>query len=248
MLSSPGYSGNVSMAWLPDKLMTKTLSNHTAWAQIVKQFLILISGIETKSQEDMDKGGRENFVMSEYNRWVDILRQKFPDAAVHPWLRHTTGTRIKEVDGSYIFRNFQEGLRIIHRDLNVVWAAVVKEGLSGRGKEEVWCRFCYLYWCKIICKIKADEVTPVDFEYKKVETKKWIYAFKYLGPCCEFLELGEGVCHEFLANPKELGSRSTKQDKRTSKGKPKLKSKPRLTLTLSLVFRSVSREAQGGQG
>ena len=146
MLSSPGYSGNVSMAWLPDKLMTKTLSNHTAWAQIVKQFLILISGIETKSQEDMDKGGRENFVMSEYNRWVDILRQKFPDAAVHPWLRHTTGTRIKEVDGSYIFRNFQEGLRIIHRDLNVVWAAVVKEGLSGRGKEEAWCRFCYLYW------------------------------------------------------------------------------------------------------
>ena len=44
--------------------MTKTLTNPKVWAQLVKQFLVLISGIETKSQEDMDKGGRENFIMS----------------------------------------------------------------------------------------------------------------------------------------------------------------------------------------
>ena len=206
------------MAWLPDKLMTKTLTNPKVWAQLVKQFLVLISGIETKSQEDMDKGGRENFIMSEYNRWVDIMSQKFPDAAVHPWLKHTTGTRIKKIDGHYLFRNFQEGLRVFHRDLNVVWDQVVKEGLSGRGKEEVWSRFCYIYWCKV-SDIVPDEVTPVDFDYKKVETKKWIYAFKFLGPCCEFLELGEGKCHEFLANPAELGKRSTKQVQRKAKGK-----------------------------
>ena len=219
MLSSPGYRGNVSMAWLPDKLMTKTLTNERMWAQHVKQFLILICGIETKSQEDMDKGGREHFIMSEYNRWVDILSQKFPDAAVNPWLKHTTGTRVKKIDGAYLFRNFQEGLRIIHRDLNVVWAAVVKEGISGKSKKEVWARFCYLYWSTIVNDITPDEVTPIDFDYKKVETKKWVFTFKYLGPCCEFLELGEGQCHEFLTNPAELGSRSTQRDKRKGKGK-----------------------------
>ena len=62
------YRGNVSMAWLPEQLMTKTLTNVKMWAQHVKQFLMLICGIGTKSQEDMNKGGREHFITSEYNR------------------------------------------------------------------------------------------------------------------------------------------------------------------------------------
>ena len=132
------------MAWLPDKLMTKTLTNPKMWAQHVKQFLFMICGIETKSQGEMDKGGREHFVMAEYTRWLEILTAKFPDAAVHPWLKFTTGTRSKKVDGAYLFRNFQEGLRVFHRDLNVVWAAVLKEGISGKSKEEMWSRLLLL--------------------------------------------------------------------------------------------------------
>ena len=100
------------MAWLPEQLMTKSLKNEKMWSQHVKQFLILTCGIETKSQEELDKGGRENFMMEEYSRWVDILSQKFPDAAVHPWLNFTTGTRKMQLDGGYLYRNFQEGLRI----------------------------------------------------------------------------------------------------------------------------------------
>ena len=56
------HRGNVSMVWLPEQLMTKTLTNVKMWAQHVKQFLVLMHDIETKSQEDMDKGGREHFL------------------------------------------------------------------------------------------------------------------------------------------------------------------------------------------
>ena len=101
-----------------------------------------------------------------------------------------------------------------------MWALVLSEGISGKSKEEVWTRFCYLLWCKMN-SLEADEVTPHDFDYKKVEQKKWVLSFKYMGPCCEFLELGTGTCHEFLANPVELGSRGTSTEKRKSKGNPK---------------------------
>ena len=107
---------------------------------------------------------------------------------------------------------------MFHRDLNVVWAAVLKEGISGKGKKEVWTHFLYLYWCKINGDTSPDDVTPVDFDFSSVEKKKWVYAFKYLGPCCEFLELGECSCHEFLSSPVEVESRSTSQDKRKVKG------------------------------
>ena len=205
------------MSWLPEQLMTKTLKHEKMWAQNVKQFLVLISGIETKMQEQMDRSGRERFMMEEYSTWQEILVQKYPEAAVHPWLSFTTGTRNKKISGDYLFRNFQEGLRVFHRDLNTIWTVVLSEGVSGKSKQEVWSRFCYLYWCSLN-KTDADEVTPADFDYHKVELKKWVFAFKYLGPCCEFLELGEGHCHEFLANPMEVGSRSTSQEKRKSKG------------------------------
>ena len=98
--------------------------------------------------------------MSEHNRWIEILGTKFPDAAVHPWLKYTTDTRQKKIDGTHLFRNFQEGLRVFHRDLNVVWTAVMKEGISGKSKEEVWSRFCYLLWCKVNDVKESDEVTP----------------------------------------------------------------------------------------
>ena len=48
--------------------------------------------------------------------------------------------------------------------------------------------------------------------------KKWVYSFKYLGTCCEFLGLGEGKSHEFLSTPTEVSTRGTSSEKRTTKG------------------------------
>ena len=45
---------------------------------------------------------------------------------------------------------------------------------------------------------EPDDVTPVDFVWKRIEQWKWVFAFKYMGPCYEILELGETKCHEFL--------------------------------------------------
>ena len=55
--------------------MTKTLKHEKMGAQNVKQFLVLISGIETKMQEQMDRSGRERFMMEEYSTWQEILVQ-----------------------------------------------------------------------------------------------------------------------------------------------------------------------------
>ena len=211
------YRGNVSMAWIPQQLMTKELSHEKMWAQHIKQFIALTAGIETKSQEEMDKGTRESHILQEFSRWIEIINEKFPRAAVLPWLSFTTGTRSTRINGKWLYRNFQEGLRIFHRDFNTVWEAVLKEGISGKSKEEIWCRFCYLLFCKNKDE-DPDNVTPEDFLWKRVEQRKWVFAFKYMGPCCELLELGECECHEFLANPKQLSTRNTTSEKRKAKG------------------------------
>ena len=173
------------MAWIPERLMTKTLGNgkDKMWAQHIKQFLMLRCGIETKSQEEMDKGGREIFIMNEYNRWVEILISKYPDAAVHPWLRFTTGTRTIKIDGKYLYRNFQEGLRVFHRDFNTTWEETLKEGVSGKSKEEVWCRFCYLYWCKLkvcVCMYGTGLPVPVSLPLSHPVS---VYLSSCLSPC-----------------------------------------------------------------
>ena len=77
------------MTWIPIpipiQLMGLNLKNNIGWAQVVKQFIVLVSGIETKSQDDVDKGARENHVVSEYSRWVQIINEKFSEAAVLPF-------------------------------------------------------------------------------------------------------------------------------------------------------------------
>ena len=84
----------------------------------------------------------------------------------------------------------------------------MKEGISGKSKEEVWGRFCYIASCAK-AKVECEETTPADFDYRKFEQKKWVYSYKYRGPPCEFLELGTASCHEFLHSPKGLASRPT---------------------------------------
>ena len=51
-----------------------------------------------------------------------------------------------------------------------------------------------LLWFKLQDDQNPDPVTPKDFRYERVESKKWIFSFKYLDPCCEFLEIGKDQC------------------------------------------------------
>ena len=60
------------------------VNNVKMWAQHIKQFVLMTSGIETKSQGEMDKGDRENYIMSKYYSSMKILMTKFPDTEVHP--------------------------------------------------------------------------------------------------------------------------------------------------------------------
>lgn len=178
---------------------------------------MMIAGIETKSQEEMNKGQREDFVYSEYMNWVEIVAAKYPRAAINGWLEFTTGTRTVKVTGAYIYRNFQEGLRIFHNEFNKIWIRAISEGTSGKSKEETWKRFLYLLACEREKK-EADPATPEDFNVKKYETKKWVLTYKHQGPPCEYLGVGACTCHEFLASPKGLSMRSTGQKKRKSGG------------------------------
>ena len=56
------------MVCIPEQLMMKTLTNVKMWAQHVKQFLMLMCDVETKSQEDMNRGGHEHYMMFECSR------------------------------------------------------------------------------------------------------------------------------------------------------------------------------------
>ena len=94
--------GNMSMEWMPEHLMDVKLKNSSMWSQHVKQLIMLTAGIETKSQEEMNKGQREDFILSEYNNWCDILGQKHPNAPVLRWLKFTTGTRTTRIGGGYL--------------------------------------------------------------------------------------------------------------------------------------------------
>ena len=168
---------------------------------------MLTTGIETKRQKDMNKGELQHFMHEEYKNWIDICEQKFPNAAVQGWLEFTTGTRSAKVNGAYLYRNFTEGLRVFHKCVPL-WTQTLAEGSSGKAKEEIWKRFCYLLNCSRLL-IEPEEATPKDFDWEKIEKQKWMYAFKWMGPPCEFLELGDKKCHEFLANPTEVSKRGT---------------------------------------
>lgn len=76
---------------------------------------------------------------------------------------------------------FSEGLHTFNRDFNTAWDQVLKERISDKSKEESWTRFYYLLHYK-----KAEEdpedTTSVDFDWKRVEQRKWVHTFKYMGP------------------------------------------------------------------
>ena len=202
------YAGSPPMKWLPESLLVEGLKNYPCWAQHVKQVIMLTAGIETKRQQSMRKGEREDFMLSEYLCWVDIVQQKFPNAAVGPYLEYTTGTRATKVTGVYLYRNFTEGLRMFHKDFVPLWNKVLGGQTSGKSPEELWVFFCYLLNCNRN-EEKPGSWYPESFSADKVEKMKWVLAFKLMGPPCETLVDGDDECHEFLANPVGLASRGT---------------------------------------
>jgi len=205
-----------AMEWLPLPLMSDIKSNAGMWAQHVKQVIMLTAGIETKMQEDMNKGQREDFMSQEYNNWIGRIVENFPCAAVKMYLKYTTATLKTKVDGHYLYRNFCEGLRLFHASFIPVWNRVLQGQISGKSGEELWIQWCYLLQCEK-ANDKPEDWYPEGFAYDKVEKKKFVMAFKYMGPPCERLQVGMAECHEFLANPTGVGVRGTGTPVRKSK-------------------------------
>ena len=168
--SSRRISESFDMAWIPEHLMSETLRNCVAWAQHVKQLIMLTAGIETKKQKDMNKGELQMFMATEYSNWLEILEQKYPQARVHNWLEYTTGTRTTKVSGDYLYRNFSQGLREFHK-ANPIWNRTLAEGVSGKSKEEVWARFCYNLLCHRMGNVPEDKI-PSSFDYERFEKGK----------------------------------------------------------------------------
>ena len=203
------------MEWFPKYLLSECMKEASSWAQHVKQFIILISGIETKSQDQMNKSERCDFMLTEFEKWTAFLANKHPDAAVLPFLKYTTGNKTTFVDGKHLYRNFSDGLRVFHNELNPLWKKVLAGQTSGKSVKELWQFFCYLYWCRSRKpELTPEEVTPKSFDVGKVEKLKWLLAFKFLGPPCEKFRHGIKRCHEFLASPAGLAGRNSTTTKK----------------------------------
>ena len=134
--------------WLPAGLMDEDVQQSASVAQRVKQMLILLAGIEMKRQSDMSKGERNLFILTSYNNWCDMLRKKYPDAAIHKYMAHTTGKLTTLIDGGYLYRNFQEGIRIYHNKWNPLWAKCLAGQTSGKSGADIWKMFVYRCYCE----------------------------------------------------------------------------------------------------
>jgi len=121
---------------LPPRLMEKDLRFCSSWAQQVKQMAIIMAGIETKRQGDMSKGERACFIAQEYGGWCKTLKTKYPDASVNRFMAFTTGKCTTSIDGAYLYRNFQEGLRIFHNEWNSLWAEILAGQISTKDRRK----------------------------------------------------------------------------------------------------------------
>ena len=198
--------------WLPAGLMDEDVQQSASVAQRVKQMLILLAGIEMKRQSDMSKGERNLFILTSYNNWCDILRKKYPNAAIHKYMAHTTGKLTTHIDGAYLYRNFQEGLRIYHNQWNPLWAKCLAGQTSGKSGVDIWNMFVYRRYCESKAAV-VEDVVPASFDVAANEHHKWVLAYKQLGPPCNLFPPCP-PCHELLANAKDFASRGTGTKKR----------------------------------
>ena len=191
-----------SLAWLPKHLLIEKLKNNgsTTWSQHIKQMMLLKSGVQAKQSKGLNKIQREELILANYMNWHLLLKEKHPTAAVLPYLMYTTSTKARKIDGTYLFRKFNEGLRCFRNTFNPIWTLVQNENNFGKSPRELWDRFLYIYHCRINGQIEqANAPDSFCFETKRVERGKWVFSYKHMGPPCETLSLGEGACTEDLA-------------------------------------------------
>ena len=178
--------GNV-LNYMPSFLFAPDLKNASSWAQIVKQFLFLKVGVETKRQGDKTKQERDLFCFTEYGRWCDIINLQYPNNCVHEYLQHTSSTRNKLLNGTGIFRKFSAGLKIFGNKFGPTWNKILNEGVSGKSKDELWLKFC----------------KQIQRKFKDVQTAErtvhWLLAFKHVGAASRVI-FGVDV-DEQLADP-----------------------------------------------
>ena len=119
-----------------------------------------MSGIETQRQEDMTKPSRENFVLGQYNNWITHLAAKYEQSAVLQFLSFTTARKTNRITGDYLYRHYQEALRVFHNEWNGKWSKLCRGQVSGKSYFEIWKKFVYQLQCTKKGDVILDEVPP----------------------------------------------------------------------------------------
>ena len=96
--------------------------------------IIVVSGIETKSQDQMYKGNEEEpYYVRIFPLGTNNEREVLGNIML-PWLTFTTGTRITNVTGSYLYHMVFEGFHVINNNFNTVWSQLLKGRISDTSK------------------------------------------------------------------------------------------------------------------
>ena len=117
-------------------------------------------------------------------------------------MAHTTDKLTTHINGAYLRRNFQEGLRIYHNQWNPLWAKCLAGQTSGKSGADIWNMFVYRRYCESKATV-VEDVVPASFDVAANEHHKWVLAYKQLGPPCNLFPPCP-PCHELLANAKDI--------------------------------------------
>ena len=163
---------------------------------------MLTAGIETKRQQSMKKGEREDFMLTEYLNWVEIIQQQHSNADVGPYLEYTTGTHATKVTGIYLYRNFTEGLRMFHKDFVPVWNKVFAGQISCKSPDEL-CFFFVICWIAVSTMRNRGIGIPRHFLLTKSKKQNGFWHSNWWSRRVKPLVLATTnvTSHEFLANP-----------------------------------------------
>ena len=223
---------------LPDPLpsdLTDVEERHAgAAAQLAKEILMVLAGIETKTGGSMAAAERSVFFKDAYDRWVGAVEKHNDKTPILYYLDWTTATCSSRVTGKNMYRKFSEGLKVFHNQFNPLWKKVLGGNVSGRSAEELWEDFLvYLYLQRKGVKAgnmeemfeaaDREEIQPEIMERKCM----WVHAYKHLGPPAEKLRPPFSV-HEILAEPSNLQRRGTDWKKRKAEGLSRKTSKEKM--------------------
>jgi hypothetical protein len=182
---------DAAVAALPDPLpsdLTDVEERHAgAAAQLAKEILMVLAGIETKTGGSMAAAERSVFFKDAYDKWVGAVEKHNDQTPILDYLDWTTATCSSRVTGKNMYRKFSEGLKVFHNQFNPLWKKVLGGNVSGRSAEELWEDFL-LYLHLERKGVKAGDLNEMfetadreEFEPESMEKKSmWVHAYKHL--------------------------------------------------------------------